>query len=121
MTGGAGRDAVEADLGKSPDPVSNRAGSIPSPESFDDDFVQNPAGGWRMACDGCHRDFDAQVTLFANIGGKVMCCGCWTAAGCPFPRRIATPAEIHAAEIATRERMQKRGGADRHMVRNGKS
>lgn len=75
----------------------------------------------RMTCDRCRQDFDLQTTLFAAVNGRVICSECWHRAGSPFPRREASVAEIHAAELAIRERMQARGGADRHMVRSGKS
>lgn len=85
------------------------------------DFVNDPAADFAMAdlfaCDGCRR----ACLLFASFGGRMLCAECWHAKGSPFPRRELTPQEMHAAEIATRERMQKRGGADRHLVRAGKS
>lgn len=61
------------------------------------------------------------VGIFIRIDGQPSCARCWRRRGSPFPRREATAAELLAAEIATRERMQKRGGADRHLVRAGKS
>jgi hypothetical protein len=86
-----------------------------------DDFVQDPSTGWSVAplfaCDRCHEPRH----LFANWAGRLVCAECWHALGSPFPRRELTPQEMHAAEIATRERMLKRGGADRHLVRAGKS
>jgi hypothetical protein len=70
-----------------------------------------------MACDSCR---DPRL-LFVSFGGRLLCAECWHAIGSPFPRRELTPQEMIAAEIATRERMQKRGGADRHLVRSGRS
>jgi hypothetical protein len=86
-----------------------------------EDFVNDPANDYAMsdlfACDNCHRPH----LLFASFGGRLICGDCWQAKGSPWPRRPATAEEIHAAELRTRERMQARGGTDRHMVRNGKT
>jgi len=85
------------------------------------EYVNDPASEYAMAdlfaCDGCHKAF----LLFVDFGGRKLCSDCWHAKGSPWPRRPATIEEIHAAELKTRERMQARGGADRHMVRSGKS
>lgn len=91
--------------------------SAPAPDTY----VNDPGADFAMAdlfaCDDCHRPH----LLFANFGGRLLCSGCWQAKGSPWPRRPATVEEIHTAELRTRERMQARGGADRHMVRSGKS
>lgn len=68
-------------------------------------------------CDGCGQPRH----LFALVLGKLLCVRCWRRAGSPFPRSTATPQELHEIELATRERMNARGGADRHLVRSGKS
>lgn len=85
------------------------------------DYVNDPSRDYSMAplfvCDVCR----AEVYLFTRLLGKLVCGECWHRAGSPFPRTPSTAEELHRAELATRERMQKRGGADRHMVRNGKS
>lgn len=70
-----------------------------------------------FACDQCHEP----RLLFAIFGTRLLCADCWHAKGSPWPKRPATVEEIHQAELRTRERMQARGGADRHMVRSGKS
>lgn len=86
-----------------------------------DAFVNDPAADFAMAdlfaCDGCHK----ASLLFVSFGAEKICAECWHRKGSPFPRRVLTPQEMSAAEIATRERMNRRGGADRHMVRSGKS
>jgi hypothetical protein len=69
-----------------------------------------------VECGGCGRPVD----LYARIDGTPACPRCWRRAGSPYPRR-ATMDEVHQAEVRTRERMNARGGADRHMVRAGKS
>lgn len=95
---------------------------IEEPEP-DSDFVQLPSAGWSLLtipdedCGFCHRP----VGLFARIEGMPCCASCWVLKGRPYPRVVATPQELHERELATRERMNKRGGADRHMVRSGKS
>jgi len=84
-------------------------------------FVNDPTSDYAMAdlfaCDGCHK----ACLLFVAFGGRLICSDCWRAKGSPWPKRPATVAEIHAAELRTRERMQARGGADKHLVRAGKS
>lgn len=62
---------------------------------------------------------DRPALLLARIGGRAICAYCWWDLGKPWPREKASPEEIHAAELAARERMLRRGGTDRHMVRKG--
>jgi hypothetical protein len=86
-----------------------------------DDYVDSPSDGWRMACDVCRQDFDMDSTLFAPVrGGASVCVLCWRRMGRPFPPP-GTMAEVQAAEAAMRDRMQARNSADRHMVRSGKT
>jgi hypothetical protein len=52
--------------------------------------------------------------------GLRRCVRCWKKAGRPF-RRLSDPAAAHDAAVATRKRMTQRGGADRHLVRSGRT
>jgi hypothetical protein len=49
-----------------------------------------------------------------------LCADCYREAGEPPAGRMS-PAGVHAAELAARDRMLARGGTDRHLVRSGKS
>jgi hypothetical protein len=72
---------------------------------------------------GCHvcGDCRKDVGLYATMSdGTRVCSECWKDRGSPWPQR-GTMAEFHEAEVATVARMQKRGGTDRHLVRNGMS
>jgi hypothetical protein len=70
------------------------------------------------ACGRCGRPCGLSVVI-----DSVRTCGhCWTLQGSPFPRFTASVQQVHEAELATRPSgWNKRGGADRHMVRSGKS
>jgi hypothetical protein len=58
--------------------------------------------------------------LYANVGKRgTFCVDCWEAIGRPFPQDHATPIDLEGQEIATRERMLKRGGTSAHLVRKG--
>lgn len=58
--------------------------------------------------------------LYANAGKRgTFCAECWHLLGCPFPQDHAAPIELEAQEMATKQRMLARGGADRHLVRKG--
>lgn len=70
-----------------------------------------------MRCDQCPR----VRLLMLRIGRVHVCAACWRAAGRPAPHYVATPAELAAIEAATRKKMLDRGGADRHLVRAGRS
>jgi hypothetical protein len=72
-------------------------------------------------CDLCPPTVSTEGRLFAVVDGRRLCAAHWIAAGCPWPRALASPLEVHEAEVRIRERMQARGGADRHLVRSGKS
>ena len=58
--------------------------------------------------------------LFALIWKLRLCRRCWVEAGRPWPE-ASTMHDTHQAEVAARERMQARGGTDRHLVRAGLS
>lgn len=74
------------------------------------------------SCDVCARVFTIEENrLFVRVDGRWYCAGCWRKAGRPWPSRLASIEDLHAAETATRERMNARGGADRHLVRKGLS
>jgi len=77
--------------------------------------------GAALHCDLCPPEAWRPEQLHVVVDGRLFCGAHWRAAGRPFPRTEATVEELHQAELATRERMQARGGADRHMVRSGKS
>lgn len=87
----------------------------------EDNFVNDPTSHYSMAvlskCDRC----PATAYLFVSFGGRLICADCWHAMGAPFPRRVATLEELHAAELATRERMLRRGGEAAYRVKAGKS
>lgn len=59
--------------------------------------------------------------LYAPFRDGFLCAECWRALGQPFPRAQASPDLVHETELRTRERMQARGGTDRHLVRNGRT
>lgn len=69
-----------------------------------------------VECSRCDRG----VSLFVRIEGRPVCARCWKRAGSPAPRP-PTMHERHEAEVANHERMNARGGADRHLVRSGKA
>lgn len=72
---------------------------------------------------GCTKCGDARADgLYALAAGpyRRLCSRCWEATGRPWPG----PADVqqqHESELKVREAMQKRGGTDRHMVRNGRT
>lgn len=70
-------------------------------------------------CDECGLVDDRK--LFANVDGRCFCVTCWKRAGRPFPKRSMTAVELANAEVATRERMLKRGGNQKYMARSGKA
>jgi hypothetical protein len=76
-----------------------------------------------QALTGCDCCLDAREhgLYVRDDSGRMLCSACWVKAGRPWPRRPPTIVELHAAESATRERMLKRGGTDRHLVRDGHS
>lgn len=69
-------------------------------------------------CDRCGAEFSPLAGLTESAW---LCAECWRRAGMPWPSNPATAEEVQAAELATRERMLKRKGADRYMVRSGKA
>lgn len=71
-------------------------------------------------CDLCPEVSNSK--LYALVDGVRLCNSCWRAAGRPAcsPSQIGL-AEQAAMEVKIRERMQRRGGADRHLVRKGKT
>ena len=69
---------------------------------------------WR--CDRC----PAVRHLMAWTVKGLLCSACWHALGQPAAKP-ATMHEVHAAEVAARDSMTRRGGTDRHLVRNGLS
>jgi len=70
-------------------------------------------------CDVCGDINDRR--LYGVVDGKRFCSRCWKRAGSPFPKLRSDPEEARLAELATRERMTKRGGPDRHLVRNNRT
>lgn len=100
--------------------VASRVDSPLGQAAREDTFAQ-VAGvwdGWQIACDRCRQPYDGETTLFARIGHEQVCASCWHRAGRPFPPP-ASMAAVHEAQVATRQRMEARGGADRHLVRKG--
>jgi hypothetical protein len=71
-------------------------------------------------CDWCP-DARPNGLYLRGDDGSLRCVACWKAAGRPFPIRPPSVAELHEAEVATRERMMARGGSDAHIVRKGLS
>lgn len=69
-------------------------------------------------CDRCGVLFPPLAYLTEQ---EWLCRACWLKAGGTIKRYMPTAAEIHAAELATREDMLRRGGADAYRVRAGKS
>lgn len=69
-------------------------------------------------CERCGARFPPLAGLTESAWS---CAECWRRAGMPWPSNLATAEAVQAAELATRERMLQRGGADRYMVRSGKS
>lgn len=58
--------------------------------------------------------------FLARLGrGRLLCLGCWRAAGRPWPMPETDVYRIHEAEEATRQKMLARGGTHRHLVRKG--
>jgi hypothetical protein len=90
--------------------------SAPAPDTFAQ--VPGTWDGWAIACDRCREAYDQARALFARIGHERVCAACWHRAGRPFPGP-APMAAVHEAQVATRDRMNARGGADRHLVRKG--
>jgi hypothetical protein len=80
------------------------------------ELLQAPRG-----CDRCLADPRADQLFTPPIGGRVLCAKCWHEMGEPFPAPGSSAQALHEAELATRARMQARGGTDRHLVRNGRS
>ena len=70
----------------------------------------------RQTCDKCRRAF---LLLVCTVQG-CLCAECWKRLGKPGPP-IMTMEAVHQAELEAREAMMARGGADRHMVRAGRS
>ena len=65
-------------------------------------------------CDRCHKPAGLRV-----VSVKGYLCGrCWKALGEP-PAPSVDPRKTFEQEQLTRERMTKRGGTDRHLVRKG--
>lgn len=60
----------------------------------------------------------AAPELLAHVRRTVLCAACWHRLGEPFPW-VSTVNETAQAEIETHERMLKRGGTSRHLVRKG--
>ena len=69
---------------------------------------------WSWLCDRCR----LPRVLFLRLGEENICAWCWARAGRPSPAP-SPPNSAH--EVAVRERMLARGGADRHTVRSGRS
>lgn len=73
-----------------------------------------------LSCDECPPDSGSR--LHVTVSGRRYCAKHWYAAGCPTPREpLATAQQVHEQELATRDRMNRRGGTDRHMVRTGRT
>lgn len=71
-------------------------------------------------CTTCGAGQEQGRVFLARLGGgRLLCLVCWRAAGRPWPMPETDVQRIHEAELATRERMQARGGTDRHLVRKG--
>lgn len=68
----------------------------------------------RQVCDKCRDPF---LLLVCTTKGW-LCSDCWRRLGKPGPPSMSMAA-VHEAEVATRERMNKRGGAFRHLVQKG--
>lgn len=56
--------------------------------------------------------------LYAVLGERRLCAGCWKAAGRPFPGR-ASAIELDEARVRNQQAMLKHGGTSRHLVRKG--
>lgn len=73
-----------------------------------------------LSCDECPPDTGSR--LFVTVSGRRYCARHWHAAGRPTPREpLATAQQVHEAELRIRDRMNARGGTDRHLVRNGRT
>ena len=61
--------------------------------------------------------------LYARISPRTaLCLGCYDAAGRPAPRaEHLSDQELHAVELAAKQKKLRRGGKDRYMVRSGKA
>lgn len=71
--------------------------------------------------EGCAYGDSRLGELVVVIDGWPLCSRHWRAEGRPWPKRHADMlAAQHAIERA-RDGMTKRGGTDRHMVRNGRT
>jgi hypothetical protein len=67
--------------------------------------------------------FGDRAGLYLRLNRGIWLCGrCWKHLGMPdpYPER-ATPEQVHAAHLAIVEAMYRRGGADRHLVRKGRT
>jgi len=74
-------------------------------------------------CTGCGKCGESHepglyVRLTADL---VVCRACWEAMGRPWPSAPVDEAKVRAIELQARERMLKRGGADRYLVLKGRS
>ena len=69
---------------------------------------------WSWICDRCR----LPRVLFLRLGDENVCGPCWVRAGRPSPA-VTPPDPAH--EVAVRERMLARGGADAYRVKAGKA
>jgi len=65
-----------------------------------------------QACDRCH----AALLLLAPTTVGLLCAACWSAMGEPGPP-LVSDVERYNVEQANRRRMEKHGGALRHLAR----
>ena len=73
-----------------------------------------------LSCDECPPDTGAR--LYVTVAGRRYCAAHWRAAGRPTPREpLATAQQVHEQELRIRDRMTRRGGADRQAVRSGRT
>ena len=72
-----------------------------------------------LGCDTCGRGEPDK--LYADVDGRHFCVTHWRKAGRPYPRRAADPQVTQAAEASARQRMLRRGGADKVNVMKGRT
>jgi hypothetical protein len=73
-----------------------------------------------VTCHGCDRPLAECGDSFVRTVKGALCCACWIRLKRPGAGGSAMQ-ETYEAEVVARERMQARGGTDRHLVRNGMS
>jgi len=72
--------------------------------------------GALFRCDGCG---GPQLLLARVRKERLLCANCHRLVGSPPAWTEATDEEILAAENRVRDKMQRRGGPERHLVRSG--